>query len=163
MTGHIALEPGPPNALWNSDGIRLRSQQETDLQNIGPHIDPTSGSSYFAYVKVTNTDPIGTVYPPQPVPDPAWTVYLRRFRVTTMPDPSDYTDLGQSSVWPNAGQSLWTEFPSQPIIPAGSTPGQVHYCLQAMGDASPSDLPAPTWAGLILTDRHFAQRNLVFA
>jgi hypothetical protein len=61
MPGQIALTPGPSTSLWNSDGIRLRSPRETNLQNIGNHIKPVSGSSYFTYVKVSNTgaDPIG--------------------------------------------------------------------------------------------------------
>jgi hypothetical protein len=93
----------------------------------------------------------------------AATVNVRRVKVTTIPNQIDYTNIGQASaaIWPN--QSLWIEFPQLPWVnPTGSTPGQAHYCIQAMGDASPSD-PAPGWPSLNLSDRHFAQRNIVFA
>src|SRR4051794_40531211 len=61
MSGKIKLEQGPANAIWNSDGIRLRSFREMNLESIGSHIKPVSGQKYFTYVKVTNTgpDPIG--------------------------------------------------------------------------------------------------------
>lgn len=61
MPGRIKLQPGPPNRLWDSDGIRLRSQAETSLRSVGAHVRPTSGGSYFTYVHVENTgtDPIG--------------------------------------------------------------------------------------------------------
>jgi hypothetical protein len=89
-------------------------------------------------------------------------VNVRRVRVSTIPNQIDYTNLGQTNVaiWPN--NSLWVEFPSlQWINPAGS-PGQLHYCLQANGDAAPDD-PSPGWGNLDLNDPHFAQRNIVFA
>jgi hypothetical protein len=90
------------------------------------------------------------------------TVNVRRVRVSTIPNQIDYTNVGQASaaIWPN--DSLWIEFPQlQWINPAGS-PGQLHYCLQANGDASPDD-PSPGWGNFDLNDRHFAQRNIVFA
>ena len=93
----------------------------------------------------------------------AATVNIRRVRVTTNPNQIDYTNIGQAAVavWP--AHPVWVEFPKlQWVNPSGSTPGQVHYCLQAMGDASPND-PAPGWANANLSDRHFAQRNIVFA
>jgi hypothetical protein len=88
-------------------------------------------------------------------------VNLRRVRVSTIPNQIDYTNMGQANavIWPN--HSLWIEFPSlQWINPAGS-PGQIHFCLQANGDASPDD-PSPGWSSLNLNDRHFAQRNIIF-
>jgi hypothetical protein len=89
------------------------------------------------------------------------TVNVRRVRVSTIPNQIDYTNIGQANaaIWPT--KLLWVEFPSlQWINPAGS-PGQLHYCLQANGDASPDD-PSPGWGNLSLNDPHFAQRNIVF-
>src|SRR5262245_46490290 len=126
--GLIALEPGPPNALWNSDGIRLRDQPETNLQNIGGNVNPTSGSSYYAYVKVTNVggSPIGDPGP-SPVQTQAASVYIQRVRLSTMPNQVDYTLMGNATSAIAPGQSLWIEFPPTPWVnPASSTPG-AHY------------------------------------
>lgn len=90
------------------------------------------------------------------------TVNVRRVRVSTMPNMMDYAVVGKAkaAIWAN--DSLWVELPQlQWSNPAGS-PGQIHYCLQANGDAYPDD-PSPGWGNLDLNDRHFAQRNIVFA
>lgn len=93
----------------------------------------------------------------------AATVYVRRVRVTSNPNLIDYQEIGQAAVgvWPT--HPVWVELPKVPWVnPSTTTPGQVHFCLQAMGDAAPND-PAPGWQNLSLGDRHFAQRNIVFA
>ena len=169
MPGQIALfDPtsGPPSPPWDSDNIRLRDElnREPSPQNTGFHVNPTSGLKYWAYVKVMNTgsDPIGSSGSPSPVQTPAATVSIKRVRLSTMPDQTDYTDMGNASSAIAPGQSLWIEFPlTQWVNPASSTPG-AHYCLEAMGDASPDD-PEPGWNNFNWNDPHFAQRNIVFA
>src|SRR6478736_4560155 len=116
MNGLIALfvplsagGTGPPSPLWDSDNIRVRDTRETNLQMIGGHVNPMSGVLYYVYVKVTNigSGPIGPLV--SPAYDPAGTVYLRRFRVNTMPNSTDYTDLDLGlgvSVHLDAHQSL---------------------------------------------------------
>ncbi len=86
-------------------------------------------------------------------------VEVHRVRVTTNPNQIEYFPAGQASaaIWPR--ESLWVEFPQRVFTDPGG--GQVHYCLQAMGDARPDD-PSPGWQSFDLNDRHFAQRNIVF-
>ncbi|HZQ29129.1 MAG TPA: hypothetical protein VFA94_15635 [Acidimicrobiales bacterium] len=61
MPGSIKVQPGPPNQPWLSPSIRLRSQKESDLRNIGTHVEPLNGHAYYTYVRVDNTgnEPFG--------------------------------------------------------------------------------------------------------
>ena len=97
-------------------------------------------------------------------------VYVRRNRISTIPNQTDYEKIGASKVAIPPGGAAWVEFPSLLWVnPTGAqNPGQLHYCIQAMGEAPPGDLApgslpnAPSWTGFTLSDRHFAQRNIAF-
>lgn len=147
-------------------------QQRVDNLPVGAvSVDRTTSSTAPATLNTTSPGRRGIVLTHMSLPaidnpecasNQAATVNVRRVRVTTNPNQIDYTNIGQAAVgvWP--GHPIWVEFPKlQWVNPSGSTPGQAHYCLQAMGDASPGD-PAPGWGNANLSDRHFAQRNIVF-
>jgi hypothetical protein len=62
MSAQVHLDRGPANAIWNSDGVRLRNQREMNLaEPIGSHVNPVSGSSYYTYIHMANivNSPLG--------------------------------------------------------------------------------------------------------
>ena len=183
--GHlVARVPLPdPNPMTVPTGLRLqiidiRRTLRDDLSpkqdNVSVTVEVDRATTANAPATLTTTGPgrrgiaLGrmsttAIDNPECASVQAATVNVRRARVTTIPNQIDYTSMGQAAVAVWQGSPVWVEFPSlRWVDPSGSTPGQVHFCLQAMGDASPGD-PAPGWANVNLGDRHYAQRNIIFA
>ena len=172
--GLFALVPQPqPNVPSAAAGLELVDIRRT-LAAVQQRQDnlPVNVQVTHSGATLTTTGPgrrgiaLGNMNP-TPIDNPECatgtpsTVDVRRVRVTTNPNQIDYQNTGLSSAVILPGQSLWVEFPSMVWINPGN-PGQVHYCLQAMGGAPPGD-PAPGWANVNLGDRHYAQRNIAFA
>jgi hypothetical protein len=174
--GLFALVPQPMSGVFSAyldlkildtfSSLALITQRQDNLQ-VGPASVTATGATLVTAspgrrgIKITKAT-LTEIDNPECSAGAAATVSMRRVRVSTIPNQIDYTNVGQASVaiWQNS--PLWVEFPQlQWINPAGS-PGQIHYCLQANGDASPDD-PSPGWGNINLNDPHFAQRNIAFA
>jgi hypothetical protein len=89
-------------------------------------------------------------------------VEAQRVLCTTIPTGMAPVPLGTgpsaAAIWP--GTSIWVEVPRHRFTRIGTMTPE-HWCMQARGDGAANSDAAPPMSMFSISDRHFAQRNIL--